>query len=107
MERFLKTEVNKKLGERAWKEFLSQIKNTRSLNNLEGIFNALLSSKEKFLLIRRLVVKFLLKQGKDIKKYLKFSAFLVRRSMRSRKVFLRSLIKHTEKGKFKMIFGKI
>ncbi|MEK7114509.1 MAG: Trp family transcriptional regulator [Patescibacteria group bacterium] len=64
MERFLKTEVNKKLGERAWKEFLSQIKNTRSLNNLEGIFNALLSSKEKFLLIRRLVVKFLLKQGK-------------------------------------------
>lgn len=64
MERFLKTEINKKLGEKVWKKFLSQIKNTRSLSNLDGIFNALVSSEEKCILMRRLIVKFLLKQRK-------------------------------------------
>ncbi|OIO65768.1 hypothetical protein AUJ30_00505 [Candidatus Wolfebacteria bacterium CG1_02_39_135] len=64
MDRFLKTEINKKLQEKAWREFLSQLKNIHSIKELDGIFDTLLSSDEELILKRRLAVRFLLKQNK-------------------------------------------
>ena len=67
MDRFLRTEVNKKLQEKVWREFLSQLKSVNSIKKLDGIFNTLLSFKEELILKRRLTVKFLLEQNKKHK----------------------------------------
>lgn len=67
MDRFLKTEINKKLQEKVWREFLLQLKNTDSVKKFDDILNALLSSDEEFILKRRLAIKFLLEQNKKHK----------------------------------------
>lgn len=64
MDRFLTTEINKKLQEKVWQEFLSQLKSVHSIKKLDEIFNTLLSFEEELILKRRLAVKFLLEQNK-------------------------------------------